>query len=320
MHGVRSSEEGCVLRIRLACVLVALPLILAGCHQKAPQPSSSNLEHSSISSIRRVTEGDNTYPVVENTRFYADPRYWIQKDKSVDLVVQETVETQFNPNAECCVSKLRATGFINQTQRWIIEQPAHEGSLEGRFYKTTIRGCCAATTRYQYYDPLTGHKVYSATQDVIQMGEAGFDPDSTYFVIDQLSEMGDNINVLKLQYGTQAGAIETKYLVTGNGTIYANIAVTALDGGKRTALIRADRKDSSTVFYWDGGVPRYWDGAPISMRLKKPHRNFLELDLEAGGKALIPVAQGGKLDLNGMTLPPGASLKAAPPAGYKDLY
>jgi hypothetical protein len=197
---------------RAVWVFLLIPL---GCSShKNTSTSPSRPKHETSSTITIGHEDDAVFPVVDNGRFYVNREY--QTDEgSKNLTIQEHIITQVRTDRECCEAQVSASGIIDDKPVWTLTKKDDEAEMYDRFYRTVRHGCCGSATRYSYFDPLTGQQAFIATQDLASIDVVS-SPNTysldRYIALNRISEPGDDLFVLQIQYGPQSGPTQVVFL------------------------------------------------------------------------------------------------------------
>jgi hypothetical protein len=200
--------------VRSLLVPAALIAIL-GC--SARSKTSSNLtppKFATTSTITTGKDGDAVFPVVDNGRFYVDPEYRTADGQTIKLTIQEHIVTHVRTDRECCEARVTASGFINDKPAWTLAKADDEAEMDDPFYRTVRHGCCAASTRYSYFDPLTGRQAFIATEPIAHIEVVSYPPTDLdrFVVLNRISEPGDDEFALQIQYGPQSGPSQVVFL------------------------------------------------------------------------------------------------------------
>lgn len=233
--------------MRQVCLL-AIFLTLVGCHpreQRLTKPISSLTTTSTVTVGR---EGEAQFPVVDNGRFYVISEYRLDDDKMLGVRLEEHTVTQVRTDRECCSAEITVKGSIDDQPRWTLKKKASYGEMFDRFYRTVTPGCCGTATRYSYFDPLTGHQSFVATEPIAALAVVGSYELSRYLALNRISEPGDDNFVLQIQYGSQSGPTQILFLsFPGEDIGNSSITLEYLQKGKREKSILANQ---------DGTFPR----------------------------------------------------------------
>jgi hypothetical protein len=214
-------------------VPLLLLLTLSGCHKPQPSDQPPAATQTAISTITTGHDGESTFPVVDNARFYVVPDYQLNSEKNVTLTLTEHIVTQVRTDRECCFAEINLSGAIDGRTVWTTRKKAFEGEMFGRFYRAIKPGCCGSATHYSYFDPLTGNQAFIATEPIASVGVVGDVDCDRYLALNRISEPGDDQFVLQIQYGPQSGPTQTIYLIhPGQDTAMSSTSVQYLQKGK----------------------------------------------------------------------------------------
>jgi hypothetical protein len=259
-------------------------------------------------------EGAVHFPIVDNGRFYVAPQYRIENQNSVNLTVEEHIVTQVRSDQECCSAEITAKGSIDGKPKWTIQKKASHAEMFDRFYRTVTFGCCGATTRYAYFDPLTGNQSFIASEPIASLVLVGSYGLSRYLALNRLSEPGDEQFVLEIQYGPQSGPSQTTYLVfPGEDEAHDQVTVEYLKDGK---LERSTYSDQGGTYPNDFTLAP--PGYPSSTHTSPDDITgfFFVLNVANKPPIKIPVVKD-HLDLANTTLPKGFQIIQTVPADLK---
>jgi hypothetical protein len=227
-----------------------LPLLLllpiSGCKQSQQIIPLPTRNQTAISTITTGHDGEATFPVVDNARFYVVPNYRLDDQKTVNLTLTEHIVTHVRTDRECCEAEITVSGSIDGRTAWTARKIASSAEMFDRFYRTVTPGCCAASTRYAYFDPLTGNQSFIATEPIASLSLVGLNNSlnySRYLVLNRISEPGDEQLVLQIQYGPQSGPSQIAYLIhPGQDTAAVSTSVHYLRDGKLKDANSSDRE------------------------------------------------------------------------------
>jgi hypothetical protein len=229
-------------------VPLLLLLTLSDCHkpqQLNPQPTATE---TAVSTITTNHEGDATFPVVDNARFYVVSDYQFTSEKNVTLILTEHIITQIRTDRECCSAEINLSGAIDGKTIWTTYKQPSSGEMFGRFYRAAKPGCCGSTTHYSYFDPLTGNQAFIATDPIAWLSLAGRTAAESvnynrYLALNRISEPGDDEFVLQIQYGPQSGPTQIEYIIhSGPDTAMSSTSVQYLEAGKFEDAYYQDRE------------------------------------------------------------------------------
>jgi hypothetical protein len=301
-----------------------LPLLLllpiSGCKQSQQITPLPTRNQTAISTITTGHDGEATFPVVDNARFYVVPDYRLDDQKTVNLTLTEHIVTQVRTDQECCSAEITVSGSISGRTAWTVRKKAYSAEIFDRFYRTVTPGCCGSATRYAYFDPLTGNQSFIATEPIASLSLVGLNNSlnySRYLVLNRISEPGDEQLVLQIQYGPQSGPSQIAYLLhPGEDTAMASASVQYLKDGKLKGANIPDREDTFPLDFM-----LFPPGYPANGNTSPDQITGFSFVLNLGSDVVkIPVIKD-HLDFNHATLPKGFQVsEKLPPDSVKYLH
>ncbi|RSL15229.1 hypothetical protein EDE15_0711 [Edaphobacter aggregans] len=294
--------------------LFSLLLSALGCNNRITSAHVLSSNHATTSTVSTGKEGDAVFPVVDNGKFYVLPDYHADDEKAVNLTLTEHIVTQVRTDQECCSSEITLTESINDKPTWILKKKATRADMFDRFYRTVSPGCCGSATRYAYFDLLTGNQSYIATEPIASLGLVGSFTLSRYLALNRLSEPGDELFVLQIQYGPQSGPSQIAYLTRSGEDIAADSTT--------VQYFKDGKLEPSTISGQDGTFPidfiLFPPGYPSNTHVSKDDINGLSFVLNVEGSHLIKIPLiKDHLDFSHAVLPKGFQISEALPAGFE---
>jgi hypothetical protein len=292
-------------------LLLLLPLSACKHTKQITQAPAPN--QTAISTISIGHEGEATFPVVDNARFYIIPDYMGNDKKTVNLTLTEHIVTHVRTDRECCEAEISVSGSIDGRDVWTARKKASHAEMFDRFYRTITPGCCGSATRYAYFDPLTGNQSFIATEPIASLSLVGLNNSlsySRYLVLNRISEPGDEQLVIQIQYGPQSGPSQVAYLIhPGQDTAVVSTSVHYFKDGK---LTKANTLDQEGIFPSDFTL--FPPGYPLNGNTSPDQITGFSFVLNLENDVVkIPVVKDG-LDFNHATLPGGFQVSEKVPA------
>ena len=299
---------------KACCALWLLVLIPLGCtsHKRSSQTVAP--KHQTSSNITIGRDGETSFPIVDNGRFYVVPEY--QTDGGAEtLTIQEHLVTQVRSDRECCEAQVTANGFINDKPVWTLTKKNDEAGMYARFYRTVRHGCCGSATRYSYFDPLTGRQAFIATQDpasIDVVSSSNAYSLSRYVVLNRVSEPGDDQFVLQIQYGPQSGPTQMVFLTYPGQD--AAVSSTSMRLIRKEKLAPGQRDVAEYLELFPPGYP-----AQRNASAQDISGFTIRLTVEGFPAINIPVAKD-HVDFEHATLPKGFRFAATVPAEDAEYF
>jgi hypothetical protein len=96
---------------------------------------------------------------------------------------------------------------------WTINAIANEGSVQNRFYRTSLWGCCGAPNAYTYFSLISGKRLYSSFADLKQVSSVKDGHSNTIYIAVGSESPEDNCSRARLQLGTDRDILQAFTIV-----------------------------------------------------------------------------------------------------------
>jgi hypothetical protein len=249
--------------MKLFAVAAILTLVVAQ-NSGAPQPPQYHTQSTAYTS----RDKDGQIFVTENSSFQFAEVYDESKDPPLQrALLEETFRNRSSDHAEAVEGSatIRSWSLKSDGTRqlsWTINATANEGSVQNRFYRTSVWGCCDAPDSYTYYSLISGKRLYSSFTDLKEVTSVKDGHSKIIYIAVGAESPENNCSRARLQLGTDRDILQT----------FTIVAPRVCDSIPELSL--AGKDPSVNYLVLDGAAPTfsvtldYGDGAVLQIPIR----------------------------------------------------
>ena len=229
-------------------VIAALLTLVVAQNSGAPQPPQYHTQSTAYTS----RDEDVQIFVTENSTFQFADVFDKSKDPSRHrALLEETFRNRSSDHAEAVEGSATIRSWslkpdgTRQLSWTINDATANEGTVQNRFYRTSVWGCCSGPDAYTYYSLISGKRLYSSFSDLKEVTSVKDGHSNIVYVAVGAESPENNCSTARLQLGTDREILQTFTIVAPR--VCDSIPELSLTG-----------KDPSTnVLVVDGATPTF---------------------------------------------------------------
>lgn len=159
-------------------MIFSLALLLALAPLCTYAQDGKGIERTATSTITtRNDKEKGIVVIITNRRFAFSPFYnesEVEEDRFRTLLFLEELRSERSMSMEGQDSYVKTEAWMGKDAKpsqklWTIEEKGDESEILDRLYKVIKYGCCAAETTFNYFNILTGQKVFTSTGDLFKI-------------------------------------------------------------------------------------------------------------------------------------------------------